>query len=561
MGNYNGIKKFKLDNGYSFEAYIPSNVNSDTKIILYEHGDGDGYTRNWSSFIPQFNSGAVNSIVIHADRKFSTDLAACIAKQYNISLDNAIPVGFSGGGVYTCYSAADLASRNNSKSPNLALLLEGSCPYYYLEGQGAINAYKNSDTVFLYFENDSGYQQTQYAKLMAEAGVNVLILDDFVANGHDDLNGSFITSGLMNFAIGEGDLPKRYIIRAYDKNKGWYTVDSSKITNLNSIYNLFGLETGNVVELKSYSLAELSKLEDLTLKSDQKDLESYLNKIRGAIRSTSISTAGIAGGFSSTTMMPSQIPAIVSRYVQSTTDYLSKLANETNQFAMIGESIKNMDFNLERIAKDINDINIVSAIYGDNKDNKSRNNGDEGVVTSREQSNENITGVESGSNKGWTDKANWDAGNNGNNLYYGNAAYSNAATTVVGTPVVADVQNNIDEIDKNTNSKLYEFNKYEEIVSDNERLVIECSKGYKIVIHNDGSVINGVEHYYDFGSESKASSMLNQIKTEYEDKYFFEEILQDGQYIKVILNSDVYKGYSISLLKELYSGVEGYTQV
>lgn len=552
MSNTGGIKSFTLENGYSFEAYVPNNVNSDTKIIIYEHGN-DGYTSDWNRFMPQFNNGSCNAIVIHADRKYTTDLAACVASQYNIDMDNAIPVGFSGGGVYACYSAADIASQSTSGEPNLAVLLEGSCPFYYLEGQGAVDAYKNNNTVFLYFENDSGYQQTQYAKAMAESGVNVLIFEDYVANGHTDISGSFITSGLLDFTIGEGSLPERYVIKAYDKDKGWYIVDPSTITNINSIYNLFGLESGTVVELKNYTLADLTKLEDLTLNSSQKDLESYLNSIRGAIRSTSISTAGIAGGFSSTTMMPSQVTAVVSRYVESTTSFLSKLANETDQFAMIGESIKSMDFNLERVAKEINNIDIVSAVYGSSSQTTKEVPGTEANVDS-----DVVATINDAIKDSTTNSTSWAAASAvANSTTTPSAPYSSGSYNF-GNSTSTNIVN---EVVEEKNEKLYEFNDYDNIITNNERLVIECSEGYKIVVHNENGNITGVEHYYDFDTESNANNMLASIKEKYEDKYFFEEVMQDGQYVKVILNKDVYKDYTISGLEELYSNVNGYTKV
>ena len=544
MSNNGSIKQFKLDSGYSFEAYIPANVTSDTKIIVYEHGNG-GYTSDWKRYMPYFDSGNCNAIVIHADRKYTTDLAACVASQYDIDMNNTIPVGFSGGGVAACYSAADIAAQGDGENPNLAVLLEGSCPFYYLESKGVIDAYKNNNTVFLYFENDSGYQQTQYAKAMAESGVNVLIFEDYVANGHTDISASFMSSGLMDFTIGEGSLPQRYVIKAYDKEKGWYTVDPSTITNINSIYNLFGLEAGTVVELKNYTLAELSKLEDLTLNSSQKELETYLNGIRGAIRSTSLSTAGLAGGFSSTTMMPSQIPAVVSRYVQSTTSFLSKLACETDQFAMIGESIKNMDFNLERIARDINNIEIVSAVYGSSSETKSNDNNTE---------ENNVTLVD---NKTGDTKSDWATSDT--------SKYTpvvNNLVTYGGTSSLSDlgsvITNNVNTSEKDEQQI---FEKYNNVISNDKQLVIECDKGYKIVIHKDGDNISSVEHYYEFNSESEATSMFTKLIEEYSDKYYFKDIVQNGPNVKVILNSDVYKGHNFASLEDLYSKVEGYKKV
>ena len=54
--------------------------------------------------------------------------------------------------------------------------------------------------------------------------------------------------------------------------------------------------------------------------------------------SKNVSSGYTDSGCSSTTMMPSQIGAVVSRFIQSTTSCLSKIVNETAQFAAIGES-------------------------------------------------------------------------------------------------------------------------------------------------------------------------------------------------------------------------------
>ncbi len=607
------IKNVTMDDGYTFQVYVPDNVDEDTKIFIYEHGDGGYASEDWYNLFSGVNDGSVDSIIVRADRNsHSSSSAAYIADKYGIEYNNIIPVGFSGGGVYSFYSAGDVASNvEDGSKPNVAVLLEGSCPVAWLESQGYLDQYQKANTVFLYVQNDSGYGQTANARKMAEMGYNVLILSDYVANGHCDLNASFITSGLLDYAAGNGTLPDRYVIQAYDKEKGWYTVDLSTISNIEDVYKLFGIEVGNVVELKNYTLAELTQLEDLTLSSDQKDLERYLNSIRGAIRSSSILTASISSGFSSTTMMPSQIPAIVSRYIASSTNYLTKLANETDQFALIGESIKEMDFNLERMAREVNAIELAQATYADlssgntddktNDDEKSDKKDDVlGSVGSLDDKNGITDDKSSASNdkdttsndKTWTNGGNSDnsgntgntsnnagnsgntsnkgdtdkSGNNGSTSNHGNSGNSGYSGSGVGNNngsgntggSSSSTGGNSSEVESPT----YEFEDYADIVTNDEQLVFEVNEEYKIIVHHGtDNQISSVEHYYDFGSKENALELFDDIKAQYEGTYYFEDIVQDGQYIKVILDKDVYKDFTLEDLISRYEKVNGYVKV
>ncbi len=603
-------------NGRDIETYIPPNVTSDTKIILYEHGDG-GLWSDWNTFKPYFENGQCQSIVIRADRFESTKLALQVAEEYGIASDNIIPVGYSGGGVQTCYTTADLATQSQN-GHNLAILLEGSCPSSYLESLGHVNTYKENDTVFLYFESNRGYQQTQYAKAMAEMGVNVLVIRDTGSAGHGAINDSLFTAGLDEFIIGNGGLiSDRYEIGYYNQATGeWTPVDPSTITNINDIYNLFGVEMGQTAEFINYTLDELSKLGDLELKSSMKDLEGYLNKIRGAIRSTSITTANIASSFSSTTMMPSQVPAVVNQYIASTTSFLSKLANETAQFALIGESIKSMDFNLERVAKELNDIKIVQAVYGEStgtdipvdaavesttKTLEQQNMGDTQNNNVQEVNKVNTgaagftgstdttgsTGSSSSGSgsvsSGSSNNSSYQSGNIGNsdNSYTGNSSGTSVETqgnvespsvtlptdTSVSveppqaTSPVESGESNV-EVESSPsvdiNEELAKFDTYEDVLSNDNRLVIESDDGYKIVVHKDGDTVAAIEHYYDFETSDNASNNIMFIKLQYGDKSYFQEVLQQGQYVKVIMKPEVYGTSSLEEISKIYSDLSGF---
>lgn len=606
MSNNNNqrVKNITMDDGYTFQAYIPDNVDENTKIIIYEHGDGGYGSDDWYNLFSGLDDGSVDSIIVRADRNsHSSSSAAYLADEYGIEYNNIIPVGFSGGGVYSFYSAGDVASNMEEGSkPNVAVLLEGSCPVAWLESQGYFENYKKADTVFLYVQNDSGYGQTANARKMAEMGYNVLILSDYVANGHCDLNASFITSGLMDYAAGNGTLPDRYVIQAYDKEKGWYTVDLSTISNIEDVYGLFGIELGNVVELKSYTLAELTQLEDLTLSSDQKALEQYLNSIRGAIRNSSILTASISSGFSSTTMMPSQIPAIVSRYISSSTSYLTKLANETDQFALIGESIKEMDFNLERMAREVNAIELAQATYADlstssddvksNEEEKvDKENGILGDVGNSDDKDETTDDKNSALNdkditandKTWTNGGNsGNSSNNGSNGSTNNKSDTGNAGSTANSGSTGTSGNSGNSVGNNSGSgstgsgsgnsngssnfedenPIYVFKNYDDVITNDEQLVFEVNEEYKIVVHHStDNEISGVEHYYDFGSNDKALEMFEKLKAQYEGTYYFEDIVQDGQYIKIILDKDVYKDFTLEDIVNRYEKINSYVKV
>ncbi len=602
----------KYGNGRDIEAYIPSNVSSDTKIILYEHGDG-GLWSDWNTFKPYFENGQCQSIVIRADRFESTKLALQVAEEYGINSDNIIPVGYSGGGVETCYTTAALAEQSQT-GHNLAILLEGSCPSSYLASLGHVDTYKNNDTVFLYFESKSGYQQTQHARSMAKMGVNVLVIKDNGSAGHGAINDSLFTAGLDEFIIGNGGLlPDRYEIGYYDHSTGeWVPVDSSTITNINDIYNLFGVEIGQTAEFINYTLEDLSKLGDLELKSSMKDLEGYLNGIRGAIRSTSITTANIASGFSSTTMMPSQVPAVVNQYIASTTSFLSKLANETSQFALIGESIKSMDFNLERVAKELNDIKIVQAVYGeptgtDIPEDAGITEASEEVTTTEQGTvvEKNLNQEQLGSEE-VTGNVNTSGGStggysSGGSSYQSNNSGYNVDTSTSNTPSTS-TDSNVTEVTEpsetvdssgvtyvedtsvsleppqstevvestegvestepttsvNVEDELSRFDKYEDVLSNDNKLVIESDDGYKIVVHKDGDSITAIEHYYDFETEGNASNNMMFIKLQYGDKSYFQEVIQQGQYVKVIMKPEVYGTSSFEDISKIYSDLSGF---
>ena len=225
-----------------------------------------------------------------------------------------------------------------------------------------MNLFKENNTIFFAFDHPD--KKTNVNTLYAEAGLNFIMVK-CVGQGHGEINSSFFANGLYDYRANER-LPKDgYVYSIYNKEKGtWEEIPYEKVETLANIYELFGIEYNGKIEHK-YTIEEMANLEDLDVRSSDSALATLLNGIRSAIRNSSIVNKGYASsGCSSTTLMPSQVPAVVSRYYEATVNSLSKLVNETEQFSKIGESIKDMDFNLEREARELNAIDITVATYG-----------------------------------------------------------------------------------------------------------------------------------------------------------------------------------------------------
>lgn len=549
------VKKFTTSDGMTFEAYIPNGYDADTNVIMYEHGDG-GYYNDWRTYTAKFENGECDSIVIRADRRNSMNLYNHMVNTFGLNDENRMTVSFSGGTCYAINETVDMIKQNPDADPPVSIILDGYIPSDYMLSNGTSETLKNGDAVILAFGRPGGYQYySQYQKFARYSGVNMILFKDTSEYGwsHSGVNASFMEGGLLEYVEGRGELPDRYEIQIFDPKVGdFVTLDRSQVATLEDVYDLFGLEYPGSTQEYKYTLEELSKLDDLELRSEDKALEQYLNSIRSAIRSSSVSALN-CGGFASSTMMPSQVPAVINRYLQSTTNYLSKLANETEQFAKIGESIKEMDFNLERVARQIDDVDIVQTIYAGDTFNK-----EESTTSNATESPVNLDAVNSQtSNQPTNTDTTNTQGNSYQNSWQGVSPgyqYTGGGTT---SNMKDDTTNNIiDDIELND-----KFPDYNELITDNDKIVFESEDGYKVVIHKDADNIVGFEHYYSFNSEAEATAAMEKIKYLYQDNEYFDSITQSGRYIKVLFKSDVYEDWTMNSVEELYKDFDGFMKV
>lgn len=279
-------------------------------------------------------------------------------------------------------------------------------------------------------------------------------------------------------------------------------------------------------------------------------------------------------------MMPSQIGAVVSRFLESTTSCLSKIVNETSQFAAIGESIEELNFNLERQAMEIDNIDIIESIYGPTSSVTEEDVKQEYMTvetvqppineipvdsTFVESTKESVNSISSNadiksnttvsdpkseigtptvvppSNSVSTNSGNKDTSNGENKVN---------SSTLLG-PAIGTISGTIANNSSNTNKVVVEqeeVNVYDNLLSNDKQLVYEYGEGCKLVIYRDGDTILGVEHHFDL---SKNNMSLEDIESKYSQDIFFSKLIKRDNYVKVILNCSMYGDRTITDIRNI----------
>ena len=579
-GQYTTIYKTK---GIKYKLYVPENVNADTPVFIYAYGAGDP---NIEKCISEQGS---DSIIIGTCIDFNADIGPItmdivneVKQKYGVTSTIVSTSSFSLGGSVIYEMSAENIRQNPECEPQTVFLIDAYGTYFYnpklhLNDTETMNLFKENNTIFFAFDHPdkSTNVNTQYA----QAGLN-LITVKCVGQNHGEINTSVFADGLYDYRTNE-KLPKDgYIYSIYNADTGrWEEVPYEKIATLSDIYSLFGIKNDEIIEHK-YTLQEMANLEDLSVTSDSGVLEESLNKIRSTIRNSNIVNGSSIGGCSSTTMMPSQIGAVVSRFLESTTSCLSKIVNETSQFAAIGESIEELNFNLERQAMEIDNIDIIESIYGPTSSVTEEDVKQEYMTvetvqppineipvdsTVVESTKESVNSISSNvdiksnttvsdpkseigtptvvppSNSVSTNSGNKDT-SNGENKVNSSTLLGHAIGTVSGT-----IANN----SSNTNKVVVEqeeVNAYDNLLSNDKQLVYEYGEGCKLVIYRDGDTILGVEHHFDL---SKNNMSLEDIESKYSQDIFFSKLIKRDNYVKVILNCSMYGDRTITDIRNI----------
>ena len=196
------VKKFKTENGKSFEAYIPNDYDSNTNVIIYEHGDG-GYSNDWKSYKAKFETGECDSIIIRADRNKSSDLYNHIVSEYGLTGDNKMTVSFSGGTSYAFAETKKMIEQNPDANAPVTVIMDGYIPYKYLESNGTSAAIRDADGIILAFgrPNASYNYMSIYKDYAKQSQTNMIIFTDNSDYGksHMGVNNSFMEGGLLEY--------------------------------------------------------------------------------------------------------------------------------------------------------------------------------------------------------------------------------------------------------------------------------------------------------------------------------------------------------------------------
>lgn len=345
------VRKFVLDDGYSFETYVPDNYNPSTPIMIYEHGDG-GYYNDWKSYMARFSEGECNAIIVRADRFNSMALYNHVVEKCNLQPERGITVSFSGGTPFAMRETVQMIEQYPNTDPPLAVILDGYPPTGILQADGSLKKMMDADTVFLGFSQGAGgtNYDNQY-KALARAGANMIIFYDKSSYGmsHVGVDKSFMENGIFEYILGEGKLPDNYVIKAYvpkadGTGREWITIDSESIDEIDDVYDFFGIDT-----LQS-RVTKLSQISNYAIKSDNLSLSFYLNNIIRNVRNTNflgMNFNSFSG--SSTTSVPSEIPSVVKRHFSDAARTMDKIVSLTDSVNEIHVRYEELDSELTKL--------------------------------------------------------------------------------------------------------------------------------------------------------------------------------------------------------------------
>lgn len=547
-------------NNIRYALYVPEEVNENTPVFTYVHGSGG--TADWRKASQYLNTNGSSSIVIMPTMSWSNDwgsetmdLVNSLKNQYGITTKNVSGSGFSMGGAEGYTIVLENIKQNPDIEPQIVYFIDDySRKTYYnhkttLNDEEATNLFKENETIFFIYEPNS--KNPTATKAFGESDLNVIRV--ICKEGeHVTINNNFFKNGIYDYMAG-GTLPEEgYIYQRYNKEtKTWENINYSDIATKEALYNYYNIDTFTT-RLKS-----LSTLNDITIESDDKILESYLNEIRNVIRNTNF----LQGDFSkqtyaSTTKVPANINEIINNYFQITSSLLSKIANETTQFAKIASSYQSLDFNLSKEVDEIPSDTLTENLSSINvKPSSTLVSQLAGVQTGSIISQ--MTTSSSSQNINKTPQKETINNQSANDNSSSNSQQKPSQSQTKPHQNSNQTNNQQEEPSKNVEtSPLEEFPKYEEIYSDDSKIVYNCDDEYKIIIHKDGEKIIGIEHYYDFKTKEQATSAIQTLTQEYSNNENFDKIIQKDQYIKILFKEESYQNMTITQIKEEFLDLE-----
>ena len=520
-------------NGIKYKMYVPENVNADTPVFTYALGSGDPGIEK--CVLEQGSDSIFIVTVVDYNNnidKVTMNIVDEVKQEFGVTSTIVTPSGFSLGGPVGYKTAAENIRRNPGCEPQTVFLVDAYGTYFYnpklhLNDQETLNLFKENNTVF--FALDHPLKTTDVNTQYAQAGLNIIQVK-CIGQGHGDINASFFNEKMYDYMAGQA-LPKDgYVYSMYNSETGeWEEIPYEEIATKADLNSYFGMDT------LTSNIERLNKLQDITVKSDDKTLENYLNNIRSSIRNTNFLTASFNLSYGSTTKVPTAIPEIITEYFTSTSTLLNKIAKKTSQIANITVEIEKLDTDMSKQTEILNEQTLTktavqtgAALLTNNTINDTENikQINNQIDTTK---NENINQTVSQQEITTTN----------------NNQKTSETVRKTSTPTYQK-NNTIEE----------QFIEYEKLYSTNDKVVYNYNDKYKIVIHHENGRITGVEHYYNYQNTEEAIKAIGQLNVDYKNVENFNKIIQKDNLVKVIFKEDMFKNISLDKFKENYKSLE-----
>lgn len=547
--------------GYCF--YVPNNVLDDTPAFIYYPGSG-GSGNDAKNIRNMIADSSLQQIIVipnesnqrNADSNYYS-LINNIGQSNNANITNISTMGFSAGGPSTYNQLLYNAKTNPDGGPYNTVFCDvvGFRP---TEEDLAIIAATGSTVMFL--EPSWSNSTSSQSNAMAKAGINVIVATASGDHGgHVPLNGEALQNGLIDYISGvSSELANAdiYTFSKYNAETGnWEVITIDQVAELYE----FGLFNTNDPYRYYEKLTTIDVLE-----SSNSFLGDKINNLRVAIRNTNFLSSNIGVDYGSTTNIPGVESDMVQSFFTSTSMLLNLLEKDTAKIIEIGNSIEDMNAQLEVQANELNDPSNVVTNNQTTQTNQNTSNVYNNTVTNTVVNN-NIS-------------SNSVSNNNSNSIVTtpsistpGNSQVVVDSTNAVVAALVTSISKQVLDLEKEVEEKLdkdikYDnvttidkdlidkFLEYDELYSDDNMIVYDGEEGkYKIVIHHEEGKVVGLEYYYDLGDKETATQAMELMKEDFTD---LESIKQDGQYVKLTFKDDLYKDLKLDELKQVYSEFE-----
>ena len=546
-------------NGYCF--YVPEEVDDSTPAFIYYPGSGG--SGNDAKVIRQLISEkGPDQIIIIADTAYEnttnastrySNLISNIGKDNNSNITNISTMGFSAGGPATYAQLVHNVRNNPEGGPYNAIFCD---VVNFNTNQEDLELIKQNEGTIMFLE-PNGTSITA-ANNMAKSGVDVVLAWTSGSHaGHVPLNKEALENGLIDYVSGRStelanaDIYKFVVYNSETGNWDQITLEELAAKYEGSVFN-------SSDPFRNYE--KLSTID--VLESSNSFLGDKINNLRAAIRNTNFLSSNIGVDYGSTTNIPGVESDIVQSFFTSSSMLLNLLEKDTAKIIEIGNSIEDMNANLEVQANELNDPNNVVTNNQTTQNNQTTDNVYNNSTVTNPVVNNNINNNNNSSNNNSSTVTTPSVSTPGNSQVVVDSTNAVVATLVTSiSKQVLDLEKEVEEkldkdikydnvttIDKELIDK---FLKYDELYTDDNMIVYDGEDGkYKIVIHHEEGKVVGLEYYYDLGDKDTATKAMELMKEDFTD---LESIKQDGQYVKLTFKDDLYKDLKLDELKEVYS--------